>query len=45
MMALQADPDTALYQANDYMSAAWGAVSAWMALRLQLASPQETARF
>ncbi|HCL63322.1 MAG TPA: acyl-CoA dehydrogenase [Rhizobium sp.] len=34
MMALQAEPDTALYQANDYMSAAWRAVSAWMALRL-----------
>ncbi len=34
MMALQEDPDTALYQANDFLKAAWAAVSAWMALRL-----------
>ena len=40
MMALQADPETALYQANDYMSAAWQAVSAWMALRLELVGPE-----
>ncbi|MBW8322593.1 MAG: hypothetical protein K0M47_25600, partial [Rhizobium sp.] len=40
MMALQADPETALYQANDYMIAAWGAVSAWMALRLELVGPE-----
>lgn len=36
MMALQAHPDTALYQANDYMNAAWRAVSGWMALRLEM---------
>lgn len=40
MMALQADPETALYQANDYMSAAWQAVSAWMDLRLELVGPE-----
>lgn len=40
MTALQADPDTALYQANDYMGAAWRAVSGWMALRLELLSPE-----
>ena len=40
MMALQADPDTALYQANGYMIAAWGAVSAWMTLRLELLGPE-----
>jgi len=44
MMVLQADPDTALYQANDYMNAAWRAVSAWMALRLDLIGPEEPAR-
>lgn len=34
-MALQADPDTALYEAHAYMTAAWDAVTAWMTLRLQ----------
>ncbi|MBA3039908.1 MAG: acyl-CoA dehydrogenase family protein [Alphaproteobacteria bacterium] len=35
LMALQPDPDTALYQAHAYMTAAWAAVTAWMMLRLQ----------
>jgi alkylation response protein AidB-like acyl-CoA dehydrogenase len=35
LTALQSDPDTALYQANAYMTAAWAAVTAWMMLRLQ----------
>lgn len=35
LMALQSDPDTALYQAHAYMTAAWAAVTAWMTLRLQ----------
>lgn len=34
MVAMQADPDAALYRADAYMRAAWTAVSAWMALRL-----------
>ncbi len=44
MMALQSDRDAGLYLANDYMSAAWGAVSSWMALRLELVNPEEPAR-
>lgn len=35
LTALQPDPDTALYQAHAYMTAAWAAVTAWMTLRLQ----------
>ncbi len=35
LAALQSDLDTALYQANAYMTAAWDAISAWMTLRLQ----------
>lgn len=34
MMAMQSDPDAALYRADAYMRAAWATVSAWMALRL-----------
>ena len=37
MMALLSDPDTGLYQANAYFSAAWGAVTAWMAVRVEAA--------
>ena len=35
MVALQSDPDTALYEANSYMTAAWETVTAWMTLRLK----------
>lgn len=35
MVALQSDPDTALYEANAYMTAAWETISAWMSLRLK----------
>lgn len=42
LMALQADPDTALYQASNYLHAAWDAVSAWMALRLQHPAPRNS---
>jgi len=35
MVALQSDPDTALYEANAYMTAAWETVTAWMSLRLK----------
>ncbi|WP_082531156.1 acyl-CoA dehydrogenase family protein [Devosia sp. Root436] len=34
MLAMQADPDAALYRADSYMRAGWTAVSAWMAFRL-----------
>jgi hypothetical protein len=34
MMAMQADPDAALYRADSYMRAGWAAVSAWMAFRI-----------
>ncbi|TCV59683.1 hypothetical protein EDE05_13610 [Neorhizobium sp. R1-B] len=34
MMAMQSDPDAALYRADHYMRAAWATVSAWIALRL-----------
>ncbi|MFA7416686.1 MAG: acyl-CoA dehydrogenase family protein [Rhizobium sp.] len=44
MMVLKADPDSGLYLANDYMKAAWAAVSAWMALRLELVGPEKPAR-
>ncbi|HEV7346579.1 MAG TPA: acyl-CoA dehydrogenase family protein [Devosia sp.] len=34
MEAMHADPDGALYRADSYMRAAWAAVSAWLAFRL-----------
>lgn len=34
MVAMQADPDAALYRADSYLRAAWAAVSGWMAFRL-----------
>lgn len=37
MMAMQAEPDKALYRANAYLSAAWKAFSAWMAARVATA--------
>ncbi|MFN7009134.1 MAG: acyl-CoA dehydrogenase family protein [Allorhizobium sp.] len=39
MVALQSDPDTALYEANAYMTAAWEAISAWMTFRLKNGAP------
>ena len=37
MASMQAEPDAALYRADSYMRAAWAAVSAWMALRIEAA--------
>ena len=37
MAAMQAEPDAALYRADSYMRAAWAAVSAWMAFRIEAA--------
>ena len=34
ILAMQADPEPALYRADAYMRAAWAALSVWMALRL-----------
>lgn len=40
MMALRAEPETGLYQANAYLQAAWEAVAAWMAVRVDVAKKQ-----
>ena len=37
MMALRSDPESGLYQANGYLHAAWQAVVAWMAVRVEAA--------
>ena len=37
MMALKADPEAGLYQANAYLHAAWDAIVAWMAVRVDAA--------
>jgi hypothetical protein len=34
MTALKAEPETGLYQANAYLHAAWEAIAAWMAVRV-----------
>lgn len=41
MMALRADPETGLYQANAYFHAAWDALAAWMAVRVEAAESRQ----